>query len=275
MNKIPIKSIAGLLISMLLMGSRVNADCYMICEWVAYKEKAEQPTTSQGNMMYHCTQVCFGGGGPDVDPGDGDDSEEDGPTLEEDPIKELQLNPPVPTNKEHIVDCLEEIVAHTERRSFAPEGMPGEHSGVDLFAPNGTVVRSPVDGVVKFVEDKIPRNHNIAGDAGYSEIGNVIEIEVEGWQESTEFGDQMVEGAAIRVIIDHLDPGFASYDHENFTGVHEGMVVEKGQILAFSDNTGRTNIEPHVHHMVKMYIPDTGVYVVDPEKISDCPGGSQ
>ena len=89
------------------------------------------------------------------------------------------------------------------------------HSGLDLRANVGTPILAPADGVVKFTE----YNQN----SGY---GNVISI-------SHNYGFE------------------SSYAHlQNRRVVKEGQFIRKGDLIAYSGNTGMST-GPHLHYEVK------------------------
>lgn len=89
------------------------------------------------------------------------------------------------------------------------------HTGLDLRAPIGTPILAPADGVVKFTQ----YNQN----SGY---GNVVSL-------------------------DH-NYGFESYyaHLQNKTVVKEGQFVKKGDLIAYSGNSGMST-GPHLHYEIK------------------------
>ncbi|MEA2017258.1 MAG: M23 family metallopeptidase [Campylobacterota bacterium] len=87
------------------------------------------------------------------------------------------------------------------------------HKGIDLRAARRTTVYSTADGVVRYVQDKN-------------------------------------EGTFGRVIIISHNFGFETlYGHLRFTDVKVGDVIKKGQAIARSGNSGRSN-GPHLHYEV-------------------------
>jgi murein DD-endopeptidase MepM/ murein hydrolase activator NlpD len=88
------------------------------------------------------------------------------------------------------------------------------HNGIDLRAARRTPVYATADGVVRYVQDKN-------------------------------------EGTFGRVIIIAHNFGFETvYGHLRFTLVKVGDVVKKGQLIAKSGNSGRSN-GPHLHYEVR------------------------
>ncbi len=85
------------------------------------------------------------------------------------------------------------------------------HPGIDISVPRGTKVQTPADGVVVFVG---PR-------AGY---GNAI-------------------------MIDHGFGVVTRYGHLDGLNVRPGQRVKRGDVIAFSGNTGRSTA-PHLHYEV-------------------------
>jgi murein DD-endopeptidase MepM/ murein hydrolase activator NlpD len=87
------------------------------------------------------------------------------------------------------------------------------HKGIDLRAARRTTVYSTADGVVRYVQDKN-------------------------------------EGTFGRVVIISHNFGFETlYGHLRFTDVKVGDIVKKGQAIARSGNSGRSN-GPHLHYEV-------------------------
>lgn len=97
-----------------------------------------------------------------------------------------------------------------------------QHLGVDLEAAVGTPVYAINDGIVRFARELISYGKTI--------------------------------------VIDHGLGIFSLYLHLNDFKVFEGKEVKKGEIIAFSGNTGYS-IEPHLHFSVKI-----GDISVDPLK---------
>ncbi|MDC0932756.1 M23 family metallopeptidase [Arcobacteraceae bacterium] len=88
------------------------------------------------------------------------------------------------------------------------------HNGLDLRAARRTDVKVTADGVVRYVQTKN-------------------------------------EGTLGRVVIVSHNYGFETiYGHLRFVNVKAGDVVSKGQIIAKSGNSGRSN-GPHLHYEIK------------------------
>ena len=88
------------------------------------------------------------------------------------------------------------------------------HNGLDLRAARRTDVKATADGVVKYVQDKN-------------------------------------EGTLGRVVIISHNFGFeTAYGHLRFTDVKIGDVVQKGQLIGRSGNSGRSN-GPHLHYEIR------------------------
>lgn len=89
------------------------------------------------------------------------------------------------------------------------------HTGIDLRTPAGTPILAPADGVVKFIQ----YNQN----SGY---GNVVSLS--------------------------HNYGFESYyaHLQNKTVVKEGQFVKKGDLIAYSGNSGMST-GPHLHYEIK------------------------
>lgn len=95
--------------------------------------------------------------------------------------------------------------------SLVRDGRP--HTGIDLAMPEGTVLRSLTNGVVEKVYD------------GYGKIG---------------------EGVKIR-----LDDGtFHIFGHMDEVMVKKGQIIQAGQIIGESGNTGHST-GPHLHFAVQ------------------------
>jgi murein DD-endopeptidase MepM/ murein hydrolase activator NlpD len=90
-------------------------------------------------------------------------------------------------------------------------GLRDFHPGIDISVPRGTKVAAPADGVVVFA----------AARAGY---GNAI-------------------------VIDHGFGVVTRYGHLDGFNVRPGQRVKRGDVIAFSGNTGRSTA-PHVHYEV-------------------------
>jgi len=88
------------------------------------------------------------------------------------------------------------------------------HNGLDLRAARRTPVKVAADGVVRYVQDK-----------------NV--------------------GTLGRVVIVSHNYGFeTAYGHLRFADVKAGDIVKKGQVIARSGNSGRSN-GPHLHYEIR------------------------
>ena len=94
------------------------------------------------------------------------------------------------------------------------------HYGVDLRTPVGTSVKSTNRGIVVLVAND------------YSKEGNMI-------------------------ILSHGLGMFSVYMHLSEIHVKEGSVVEKGQVIGLSGETGAGVREPHLHFNIKIQ----GIYV--------------
>ncbi len=90
-------------------------------------------------------------------------------------------------------------------------GMRDFHPGIDISVPRGTPVTAPADGVVVFCGTK----------GGY---GNII-------------------------VIDHGYGTVTRYGHLDGFNVRPGQRVKRGDVIAFSGNTGRSTA-PHLHYEV-------------------------
>ena len=88
------------------------------------------------------------------------------------------------------------------------------HNGIDLRAARRTPVKATADGVVRYIQDK---NNGTFG----------------------------------RVVIVSHNYGFETiYGHLRFVDVKAGDVIKKGQVIARSGNSGRSN-GPHLHYEIK------------------------
>jgi len=88
------------------------------------------------------------------------------------------------------------------------------HNGIDLRAARRTPVKATADGVVRYIQDKN-------------------------------------EGTLGRVVIVSHNYGFETiYGHLRFVDVKSGDVIKKGQVIARSGNSGRSN-GPHLHYEIK------------------------
>ena len=98
-------------------------------------------------------------------------------------------------------------------RGFDPPGSPYEagHRGIDIAAPDATLVRAPAAGVVTFAGEK----------TGY---GTLVEVS---------HGNGLV----------------TRYGHNSGLAVTVGRTVQRGDTLAYIGSTGRST-GPHVHFEV-------------------------
>lgn len=88
------------------------------------------------------------------------------------------------------------------------------HNGLDLRAARRSDVRATADGVVRYIQDKN-------------------------------------EGTLGRVVIISHNFGFeTAYGHLRFVDVKAGDIVHKGQVIARSGNSGRSN-GPHLHYEIR------------------------
>ena len=88
------------------------------------------------------------------------------------------------------------------------------HNGIDLRAARRTPVKATADGVVRYIQDKN-------------------------------------DGTFGRVVILSHNYGFESiYGHLRFVDVKAGDIIRKGQVIARSGNSGRSN-GPHLHYEIK------------------------
>lgn len=88
------------------------------------------------------------------------------------------------------------------------------HNGIDFRAARRTPVKATADGVVRYIQDKN-------------------------------------DGTFGRVVIISHNYGFETvYGHLRFVDVKSGDVIKKGQVIARSGNSGRSN-GPHLHYEVK------------------------
>ena len=86
------------------------------------------------------------------------------------------------------------------------------HTGLDIAASNGTIVRAAADGRVVFADT----------DETY---GNLLEI-------------------------DHGEGLLTRYGHNSRLTVRQGQIVEKGDIIAYVGSSGRVTTGPHLHFEV-------------------------
>ena len=93
-------------------------------------------------------------------------------------------------------------------------GLPDFHPGIDIATPRGTRVMAPAEGVVVFCGQK----------GGY---GNAM-------------------------VIDHGYGIVTRYAHLDGFNVRPGQRVRRGDVIAFTGNTGRSTA-PHLHYEVWVY----------------------
>lgn len=99
-----------------------------------------------------------------------------------------------------------------------------EHLGADYSGPSGAAVVAPAKAIVLYAD--APFSNNTTGWIGYpSGGGNTMHLLTQ------------VNGTTYAVSFFHLSPGFL---------VSPGDVVNRGQVLAYSGNTGNTT-GPHLH----------------------------
>jgi len=99
-------------------------------------------------------------------------------------------------------------------RTHPTTGKRQYHNGLDLRAARRTPVKVTADGVVRYVQDKN-------------------------------------EGTLGRVVIVSHNFGFeTAYGHLRFVDVKPGDIVSKGQVIARSGNSGRSN-GPHLHYEIR------------------------
>lgn len=122
----------------------------------------------------------------------------------------------------YINPVIGKIVSRFGNRVSPLTGKSEFHNGVDIVAVPGTPVKSPASGTV------LETYYNSAG------------------------GNQL--------IIQHGEL-ITGYAHLNSIAVIKGSVVQKGQVIAYTGNTGQTT-GPHLHFTCKI----NGT-LADPEKI--------
>ncbi len=177
--------------------------------------------------------------------------------------------PPVPdcvvSNGDQFVSSPAEVIESTGSRPFGadPQSPNQFHSGLDLFAANGTPIYAPCDGKIIYAYDRVPRNVNIATTGDSGQIGNSIVIQPYGSEEFEPESRSYIPAmdAAYHVVLEHLDPGFTEQ-----LGVRSGIHIQKGELIGFSDNTGQSTIDPHLHLGVK----DGSNNMLDPLEVMDC-----
>jgi len=98
---------------------------------------------------------------------------------------------------------------------------------------------APVNGRVVSITDGVPRGSNIQNGGNF--IGNQIVIELDGAFDSD---GNAIPGTINQVILDHLDPGIL---------VENQQLIQTGEPLGRTDNTGNTSIGPHLHLEFKVY----------------------
>jgi murein DD-endopeptidase MepM/ murein hydrolase activator NlpD len=116
------------------------------------------------------------------------------------------------------------------KRSYNGGPVESYHKGVDISAPQGTAVQSTAKGIVVLTGTV---------DGGFQVHGNTV-------------------------IIDHGQGLISIYMHLSVISVHEGQMVEAGEVIG---NVGHTGIStaPHLHWGTYLY----GISV-DPELFEGC-----
>jgi murein DD-endopeptidase MepM/ murein hydrolase activator NlpD len=231
-----------------------------VCTTVSYKQKNGGVTSFKAGHECHTTYYwdCDYGDGSQGGGGGGSDPGGEPSGAPDDGTGGGNENAGFP-NRDKVVDCLQGIIHHQGIIGTynEPRGT-GPHSGLDLAAPNGTQICSPVSGRVRQVIDGIPTGRNITQDPGFF-IGNQIVIDVDdAWITDSHGNDvEIKDGAVTRIILDHLDLGVS---------VAQGQQIQRGDKIARSDNTGNTNIDPHLHITVYRKV-DGVIDTVDPQTI--------
>ena len=119
-----------------------------------------------------------------------------------------------------------------------------------ITAPKSSLRSRPVQGRVVAYNDTIGRDVH-----GPGLEGNYIIIEpLNACYEQNGLAYRR-EGAVSEVVLGHLDPGFADPEHPFYLGIEKDMIVEIGMHIAYSDNSGNTNVGPHVHVTVSVHEP--------------------
>lgn len=119
---------------------------------------------------------------------------------------------------------------------------PGGHEGLDLAVPPGTPIVAAHDGTVSAVTrlnavQRLSRKLQ-------PPYGNHVRLET------------IIDGQRVTTIYAHLDKVAA--------GLKRGSVLDAGQVLGWSGNTGRVLSEPGYHLHLGLNIND---YPVDPEPL--------
>ncbi len=125
-------------------------------------------------------------------------------------------------------DCWKNVTANPSASRgdpFGPRmlnGVPDNHTGIDISVPTGTSIRAGGNGTVLAADDQWPVNTNVAG--GAPPYGNFI-------------------------VINHADGTQAQYFHLESVNVTANQTVTAGQVIGTSNNTGRSS-GAHMHYAV-------------------------
>ncbi len=229
------KPLLGLMFSVLLCFELIGGCTPIpvtVCTTVAYKNKARvasKRTDCHTTYYWHCGSSGSSSGGSSSGGSSSGGSQTGSGTT----------SGSGPSNSGEVVDCMKDVVNFSQvLYEFGDPQRPG-HKGIDLGAANGTQLRSPVDGRVSSVTDGVPRDSNVGNNGSFA--GNQIVIIVDGAYDSN---GNAIPGTINRVILDHLDPGIQ---------VSQNQIVRAGDLLGQTDNTGNTNIGPHLHMEFQVY----------------------
>jgi 4-aminobutyrate aminotransferase-like enzyme/Ser/Thr protein kinase RdoA (MazF antagonist) len=118
------------------------------------------------------------------------------------------------------------------------------HLGIDIFAPAGTMLYAPVDGVVEVVENR----------TGYLDYGGMVILRHE-----------TPEGVNFFTLYGHLDAEF-------LTGLKPGAPIAAGESFArLGDSDKNGGWSPHVHVQIALTLDGMGYDwpgVVDPDEMT-------
>jgi murein DD-endopeptidase MepM/ murein hydrolase activator NlpD len=215
-----------------------------VCTTVSYKSNSFKATECNTTYYWDCDSGGGSSGGGSSGSGSNDPS---------DP-QTGGGSSTGPANESEVTDCMNRIVNFSSVLYEFQDSRRPDHTGIDLAAANGTPLFSPVNGVVTNITDGIERNVNVESDPN-NFIGNQIVIELDGARENGE----LIPGRIARVILDHLDEGLE-------VGLRQRVSI--GQSLGGTDNTGNTNIGPHLHMSFQIYT-GTAMQAVDPRDFID------